>query len=145
MAVDPTETTACEAVQKAMPTSRDGGITQRSRHPSHRHGVFKSWGAISGAVRSARAKAGALKIKDRWGHPSSKSMRDRWGMPWLDVWPTPVLLAEGDLSMSAAKRYIGMTRERAQEIFRAAEEKARIYRPRGRLQTVQKPPGCGGG
>jgi hypothetical protein len=51
-------------------------------------------------------------------------------------WPTAVLLNEGGISRPSATRYIGMSREQAQEIFRAAEEKARIHRPRGRLRKT---------
>jgi hypothetical protein len=62
----------------------DDEPAKSSRRITRMQIVGKHWGAISAAIRSERAKAGALKIKDRWGHPSSKSMRDRWGMPWLD-------------------------------------------------------------
>jgi hypothetical protein len=117
----------------------DGEAPQRSRRTSRLQGIFRSWGAISGAVRTERAKDGAHKIKGRRGHPSTKSVRDRWGKPWLDVWPTAVPLAEGGPSPKVANRYTGMTREQAQEIFRAAEEETRIHRPRGRLRRVQKP------
>jgi hypothetical protein len=55
-------------------------------------------------------------------------MRDRWGMPWLDVWPTAILLPEAGCSRSAANQLCrDDAQEPAQERFQAAE-KARVTR-----------------
>lgn len=61
---------------------------------ARRAGIQKIGGRISAQKRMDESKAGADKIKDRWGTPSK-------------TWPTRVLLKEADMSYNTAIKFLG--------------------------------------
>jgi hypothetical protein len=119
----------------SLPTASD--VSKRGRRESRMLIMSKLGGAATAAIRGERAKAGADKIKNRWGHPSDEKMRDRWDMPWLDVWPTAVLLADAGISRATAIRYLDMTREQAQEQLRSAERARLSFGARAAAEEIR--------